>query len=96
MHGRTAAGAVSVVRLDRDMNARQMSREGAAIGVAILGPLASARLILLVVLGFACRNGLLDVLERESELLGIELLRALAKLGTLQLPQQMPQPLILR
>ena len=39
---------------------------------------------------------LLDVLERQTQLLGIELLRTAAKLRALQLAQQMPQAVILR
>jgi hypothetical protein len=37
-----------------------------------------------------------DVLERQLQLLGIELLRTAAELRTLQLAQQVPQPVILR
>jgi hypothetical protein len=65
-----------------------MGRKGTAIRAALFGPCASARLVLLVVLGFAYRNGLLDVLERESELLGVELFRAPAELGGLSLRAQ--------
>ena len=50
----------------------------------------------LVVVGFVCRNDLFDILERQKQLLGIELLRAPAELCALQLAQQMPQPVILR
>jgi hypothetical protein len=52
--------------------------------------------------GPACRprladgNGLLDILERQMQLIRIELLRTSAKLHALQLMQQMLQPIILR
>jgi hypothetical protein len=39
---------------------------------------------------------LLDILERQKQLLGIELLRAPAELRTLQLAQEMPQAIDLR
>jgi hypothetical protein len=43
------------------------------------------RRVLLVVGGFGRRDGLLDILERQSELVRIELLRTSAKLHALQL-----------
>ena len=39
---------------------------------------------------------MLDILERQKQLLGIELLRSLAELRTLQLAQEMPQAINLR
>jgi hypothetical protein len=56
------------------MHARQMGGKCAAIGATLLGASAGTGLVLLVVLGLAAGDGLLDVLERQSELLGIELL----------------------
>jgi hypothetical protein len=41
-------------------------------------------------------NRLLDILERQKQLLGIELLRTAAELRALQLAQQMPQAINLR
>jgi hypothetical protein len=43
-----------------------------------------------------CRQPLLDILEPQSELLGIELLGAAAELRALQLAQQMPKAINLR
>jgi hypothetical protein len=48
-----------------------------------------SRRILLVFAGFICRNGLFDILERQPQLLGIELLRTSAKLRALELAQKM-------
>ena len=52
--------------------------------------------VLLVVVGLVAGNGLLDVLERQKQLLRIELLRTPAELRALQLMQQMPQAINLR
>ena len=72
------------------MNARQVARKRATIGTALLGTGASGRRVLLVFVGLATGNGLLDILERQKQLLGIELLRTSAELRALQLAQQMP------
>ena len=96
MHGRPAAGAVFVFGLDRHMNPRQMGRKRAAIGAALVGASASRRLILFVVGGFAGRNGLLDILKRQAELVWIELLGTATKLHALQLMQEMQQAIVLR
>ena len=50
------------------MNPRQMGGNGAAIGAALVGASASRRLILFVVVGFAGRNGLLDILKRQGDI----------------------------
>ena len=52
--------------------------------------------VFLVVGGLVAGNGLLDILERQKQLLGIELLRSPAELSTLQLAQEMPQAINLR
>jgi hypothetical protein len=41
--------------------------------------------------GFLGGDGLLDIFERQTQLIGIELLRAPAELRTLQLAEQMAQ-----
>ena len=97
MHGRAAARAVVVFGLDRHMDARQMGGKRAAIGAALFGARARApprsacrrrpR---------SCRNGLLDILKRQGELVWVELLRTSAELHALQLAQQMPQAIVLR
>ena len=73
-----------------------MGGKRAAIGAALLGARARADRVLLVVVGLVAGNGLLDVLERQKQLLRIELLRAPAELRALQLAQQMPQAIDLR
>jgi hypothetical protein len=45
--------------------------------------------------GFACGNRLFEMLERESELVGVELLRAPAELHLLQLADEVPQAVVL-
>ena len=49
----------------------------------------------LLLLGLGFGDGLFDILQRESELVGVELFRAAAKLQALQLPDQMAQAIIL-
>ena len=96
MHRRLATGAVRVVGLDRYVDARQMGGKCAAVGAALGGPRLGSRCILLVLAGLVPGNGLLDIFERQKQLLGIELLRTPAKLRALQLMQQMPQAINLR
>ncbi len=96
MHGRPATGTVRVFGLDRHIHARQMGGKRAAIGAALLGTRPCGHRVLLVVVGLVAGNGLLDILERQKQLLGIELLRTPAELRALQLAQQMPQAINLR
>jgi len=78
------------------MNARQMGGQRATIGAALLGTLARRDWVMLVVGGFGCRNGLLDVLKRQLQLVPIELLRPAAELHALELMQHVLQAVILR
>ena len=78
------------------MHARQMGGKRAAIGAALCGAGASFRLILLVVDGLARGDGLLDILERQGDLVRIELLGTAAELHALQLTQEMLQAIDLR
>jgi hypothetical protein len=96
MHGRLATGTVGVFGLDRHIHARQMGGKRAAIGAALFATRPCGRRVLLVVGGLVCGNGLLDILECQKHLLGIELLRTPAELCTLQLAQEMPQAIDLR
>jgi hypothetical protein len=80
MHRRAAARAVRIVRGNRHVDVRQMGRKRAAIGATPVGTLASAGRILLVLGRLIGSNGLLDVLDRQQQLLRIELLRAAAEL----------------
>ena len=96
VHGRAAARAGRVLGLDRHMHARQMGGKRAALGAALFGASASALLILLVVGGFDRGDGLLDILERQGELVRVELLGPPAELHALQLTQEMLQAIDLR
>ena len=96
MHGRPAAGAVGVFGLDRDIHARQMGGKRTAIGAALVAVRPCRHRVLLVVVGLVAGNRLLDILERQKQLLGIKLLRTAAELRALQLAQQMPQAINLR
>ena len=73
-----------------------MFRKRAPCGPALVGAPAGARRVLLVLGGLIAGDGLLDVLERQKQLLRVELLRAATELRALQLAQQMPQPIHLR
>ena len=81
---------------NRHVDARQMGGKRAAIGAALLGALAAPAGSFLSSLGLVAGNGLLDILDRQKQLLGIELLRTAAELRALQLAQKMPQPIHLR
>ena len=95
VHGRAATGAAGVFRLDRHVDMRQMLRKRAATATALIGARARACRIVLVLGGLGHGNRLLDILERQQQLLTIELLRAAAELRALQLAQQVPQAIIL-
>jgi hypothetical protein len=60
-----------------------MRGKRAAIGAALLGTPASPRRVLLVLGGLLAGNRLLDILECQQQLLGIELLGAAAELRAL-------------
>jgi hypothetical protein len=96
VHRRAAAGAVGIFRRNRHIDMRQMRGKCAAAAATFVGAVGGARRVLLVLGGLVAGNGLLDVFERQKQLLGIELLRAATKLGALQLTQQMPQAIHLR
>jgi hypothetical protein len=87
-----AAGAALVLDVDQHLDPRQVRRQAAQ--VASTGPrrprsIATPRSGLLRRLGGRCR--LLEVLQAELRLVGVELFRAAAKLPTLQPPDQEPQ-----
>jgi hypothetical protein len=96
MHGRPAAGAVGVFRLDHHIHARQMGGKRSAIGAALFAARPCGHRVLFVVGSLVAGNGLLDILECQKQLLGIELLGPPAELRALQLAQQMPQAINLR
>ena len=96
MHRSAAARAIGVFGRDRHMNARQMGGKRATIDAALLGALARGCRVLLVLACLVARNGLLDILECQSKLIRVELLRLAAKLHALQFVQQVLQAVILR
>ncbi len=86
VHCRMAARAVGGFRCNRHVDVRQIGRKRAPMGAALLGALASARGILLVLGRLVGDHGLLDILDRQLQLFRIELLRAAPELRALQLP----------
>jgi hypothetical protein len=78
------------------VDARQMGGKRTAIRAALVAARACGCRVLLVVGSLVAGNGLLDIFQGQSQLLGIELLRTPAELRTLQLPQQVPQAIDLR
>jgi hypothetical protein len=96
MHRRVTAGAVGILGGNPHVDVRQMGRKCASIGASLVSALACARRVLLVLSRLVGGNGLLDVLDRQQQLLRIELLRAAAELRALQLPQEVAQPVHLR
>ena len=92
MQGPAAAGAALVLDVDQDLDPRQVRRQGAQVASPNPGRPRGAvpcSHLLLRRLG-RCR-GLLEVLQAELQLVGVELLRAPAELPALQLPDQEPQ-----
>ncbi len=96
MHWRLATRAVHVFGLDRHVDARQVGGKRTAIGAALFAPGPCGGWVCPVGGGFVRGKGLLDILERQLQLLGVKLLRTPAKLRALQLAQQMPQAIDLR
>ena len=95
MHRRAAARTVPVRGLDREVNARKIDWQRAAVRPALLGPSRCGCLVPLVVRRFAGRFRLLDILQRQRELVWIELLGFAAELHPLKLAQQMPEAVVL-
>ena len=95
MRRRAAARTVPVLGLDRDVNAREVDWQRAAVRPALLEPSRCGCLVPLVVRRFAGRFRLLDLLERQSELVWIELLGFAAELHPLKLAQQMHEAVVL-
>jgi hypothetical protein len=73
LHRAAAAGAGGIIGRDDDFDPRQMLRQRRAAGPARLGAGALERRIGLLLLGFSFGDGLFDVVQREIELVGIEL-----------------------
>jgi hypothetical protein len=73
-----------------------MGGKRAAIDAALFGARLRSHRVLLVIGGFVRGNGLLDIFERQKQLVRIKLLRTPPELRALQLAQQVPQPINLR
>jgi hypothetical protein len=92
VQGPAAAGAALVFDVDQDLDPRQVRRQSAQIAPAYPWRprrIAAPRSGFLRRLGG--RGGLLEVLQAELQLVGVELLRAPTELPTLQPPDQEPQ-----
>ena len=80
MHRRPAAGVVGVFRLDRHIHARKTGVKRTAIGAALSGTRSCGHRVFPVVVGSLHGISLLDIFERQKQLLGIQFLRTPAKL----------------
>ena len=87
-----AAGAALVLDVDQDLDPRQVRRQGAQVASPNPGrPRGAVPRSRLLLRRLGCGRGLLEVLQAELELVGVEPLRAPAELPALQLPDQEPQ-----
>jgi site-specific DNA recombinase len=92
VHGPAAARAGLVLEVDQDLDPRQVRRQGAQVAPARpRRPRGAAPRGHLLLRRLGRRGGLLEVLQAELELVGVELLRAPAEPVALQLPDQQPQ-----
>ena len=95
MHRAMAARTGGVLGREDDLDARQVRRQRRARLGALPGPRRRERRIVRLAHGLDLGDRLLDVFQGEKQLVGIELLRAAAELGTPQLVQQMTQLVVL-
>jgi len=95
VHRPAATGAGPVLGLDDYFNPRQMLRERAAAGSALLGTALPQPRVSPFLRGLGRGDRLLEILQRQAELIGIEPLRVPAELQALQLADQLPQPVVL-
>jgi hypothetical protein len=87
-----AAGAALVLDVDQDLDPRQVRRQGAQVASPNPGrPRGAIPRGHLLLRRLGCRDSLLEVLQAELQLVGVEPLRAPAELPALQLPDQEPQ-----
>jgi hypothetical protein len=87
-----AAGAALVLDVDQDLDPRQVRRQGTQVAAA--NPSRARRAALCgggVLRRFGGGRGLLEVLQAELQLVGIEPLGTAAEPATLQLPDQQPE-----
>ncbi len=95
MHDPTAAGAGLALDVDHDLDAWQMRRQSAAIEPALRRTSRLHAGVPTLLLGLSRGDGLLDILESEIELIGLEPLRTAAEPGALQLADDLTQALVL-
>src|SRR3954464_15391816 len=92
MQGPAAAGAAPVLDVDQDLDPWQVRRQGAQVASPDPGrPRGAAPCGHLFLRRLGRGRGLLEVLQAELQLIGVEPLRAPAEPPTLQLPDQEPQ-----
>ena len=85
MHRGAAAGAGDVVGLDHDFDARQVVGQRSPAGAALRGTRLPQGRVGLLLLGLCLGDRLLEILQPQVELLGIEFLGTFAELHPLQL-----------
>ena len=90
-----ATGAGLVIDIDDDLDPRQMRRQRSTVDPALANPRRTAIGCVLVLLGFARRFDLLDILQTQQHLLLGQRLRPAAKAMALQLLDDLTQPFAL-
>lgn len=88
----TATGAGAVVEVDHPLDARQVRRQGAAVGATLAGAGRAGRCIGGVGLGEVLRLDLLGLLQAQEQLVDGQALGAPSEAVTLQLPDDLVQP----
>ena len=88
----TATGAGAVVDVDHPFDARQVGRQGAAVGAALPGAGRAGRCIGGVGLGKALSLDLLGLLQAQEQLVDGQALGTPSEAVTLQLPDDLVQP----
>jgi hypothetical protein len=92
----TAARAGMVIDINHDLDARQMRRKRSPVHAALGRPLGPFRRIGRFSFGLAARRNLLHLLQAEQHLIFGERLRATTEAMTLQLFDDLAEPIILR
>jgi hypothetical protein len=95
VHRTAAARTGGVFGLDDHFDPRQMIRQRTATGAPLFGPRAPQRRIGPLLIGLLGGERLLEILQPEIELVGIELLGTLAELNSLKLADQVAQAIVL-
>ena len=91
MHRSAAARAGGILRLDDDLDPRQVVGKRTACRATFLRTVAPQHRVGLLLFGLALRNRLLEIFQCQVELVGIELFRAPAEGQPLQLAKQLAQ-----